>query len=98
MLPSTIATTDYHTGGEPFRIVADPPVPIPGRTVAERRARAMEDPAVQGPPAVLCSEPRRHADLYRGLLVPPADAGADLGGPLWQKDRVPTPGRHRTLA
>ncbi|HEX6151583.1 proline racemase family protein [Nocardioides sp.] len=27
MLPSTITTTDYHTGGEPFRIVADPPVP-----------------------------------------------------------------------
>ena len=46
MLPSTIQATDYHTGGEPFRIVADPPVPIPGRTVAERRARAIEDPAL----------------------------------------------------
>ena len=23
MLPSSIATTDYHTGGEPFRIVAE---------------------------------------------------------------------------
>ena len=53
----TIPATDYHTGGEPFRIVADPPVPIPGRTVAERRARAIEDPAVQGLRAVLCSEP-----------------------------------------
>ncbi len=41
MLPSTIPATDYHTGGEPFRIVANPPVPIPGRTVAERRARAL---------------------------------------------------------
>jgi len=39
--------TDYHTGGEPFRIVAAPPVRIPGRTVAERRARAIEDPDVQ---------------------------------------------------
>jgi hypothetical protein len=26
VLPSSIATTDFHTGGEPFRIVADPPV------------------------------------------------------------------------
>jgi proline racemase len=26
VLPSRIATTDYHTGGEPFRIVVDPPV------------------------------------------------------------------------
>ena len=79
MLPSTIAATDYHTGGEPFRIVADPPVPIPGRTVAERRARAIEDPAVQGLRAVLCSEPRGHADMYGGFVVPPDDGGADLG-------------------
>jgi proline racemase len=63
MLPSTIPATDYHTGGEPFRIVADPPVPIPGRMVAERRARAIEDPTVQGLRAVLCSEPRGHADM-----------------------------------
>jgi proline racemase len=48
MLRSAIPATDYHTGGEPFRIVTDPPVPIQGRTVAERRARAIEDPAVQG--------------------------------------------------
>jgi proline racemase/trans-L-3-hydroxyproline dehydratase len=68
VLPSTIATTDYHTGGEPFRIVADPPVPIPGRTVAERRARAIGDPAVQGLRAVLCSEPRGHADMYEHLF------------------------------
>src|SRR5690242_20807834 len=83
MLPSTIAATDYHTGGEPFRIVADPLVPILGRTVAERRARAMEDPAVQGLRAVLCSEPRGHADMYGGFIVPPDDDGADLGVLFW---------------
>ena len=33
MLLSTIATTDYHTGGEPFRIVSDPPVPVHQRNV-----------------------------------------------------------------
>ena len=42
-----IAATDYHTGGEPFRIVAEPPVALPGDTVADRRVRAMADPAVQ---------------------------------------------------
>lgn len=52
MLPSTIATTDRHTGGEPFRIVADPPVPIPGPT-AHRTGEhpfSMEphDPPVSG--------------------------------------------------
>src|SRR5947208_9381529 len=98
MLPSTIATTDYHTGGEPFRIVADPPVPIPGRTVAERRARAIEDPAVQGLRAVLCSEPRGHADMYGGFIVPPDDDGADLGVLFWHKDGFSTACGHGTIA
>jgi proline racemase len=69
MLPSTIPATDYHTGGEPFRIVADPPVPIPGRTVAERRARAIEDPTVQGLRAAhagrVTHEPASHLDRAR---------------------------------
>jgi proline racemase len=98
VLPSTIPTTDYHTGGEPFRIVADPPVPIPGRTVAERRARAIEDPAVQGLRAVLCSEPRGHADMYGGFVVPPDDDGADLGVLFWHKDGFSTACGHGTIA
>jgi proline racemase len=69
--PTTIATTDYHTGGEPFRIVVEPPVPIPGATVAERRALAIDDPEIQHLRAVLCSEPRGHPAMYGGLNVPP---------------------------
>jgi proline racemase len=98
MLPSRIATTDYHTGGEPFRIVADPPVPIPGRTVAERRALAITDPAVQGLRAVLCSEPRGHADMYGGFVVPPDDQGADLGVLFWHRDGFSTACGHGTIA
>src|ERR1043165_9387488 len=98
MLPSTIQATDYHTGGEPFRIVAEPPVPIPGRTVAERRARAIEDPAVQGLRAVLCSEPRGHADMYGGFIVPPDDQGAHLGALFWHKDGYSTACGHGTIA
>jgi proline racemase len=98
MLPATVTTTDYHTGGEPFRIVADPPVPIPGSTVAERRARAIEDADVQHLRALLCSEPRGHADMYGGLIVPPDDAGADLGVLFWHKDGFSTACGHGTIA
>jgi proline racemase len=98
VLPSRIVTTDYHTAGEPFRIVADPPVPIAGSTVAERRARAIEDPAVQELRALLCSEPRGHADMYGGLVVPPDDDTAHLGILFWHKDGFSTACGHGTIA
>jgi proline racemase len=98
VLPSRIETTDYHTAGEPFRIVVRPPVPLPGATVAERRARAIEDPGVQALRAVLCSEPRGHADMYGGFLVPPDDATADLGVLFWHKDGFSTACGHGTIA
>jgi proline racemase len=73
-------------------------VPIPGRTVAERRARAIEDPAVQGLRAVLCSEPRGHADMYGAFIVPPDDQGAHLGVLFWHKDGFSTACGHGTIA
>ena len=98
MLPSRISTVDYHTGGEPFRIVTDPPVALPGGTVADRRARAIDDPDVQALRAVLCSEPRGHADMYGGFVVPPDDAGAHLGVLFWHKDGFSTACGHGTIA
>jgi proline racemase len=98
VLPPTTATTDYHTAGEPFRIVADPPVPLPGVSVAERRVHAIGDPAVQELRAVLCSEPRGHADMYGGFVVPPDDDGADLGVLFWHKDGFSTACGHGTIA
>ncbi len=98
MLPSRIVSTDFHTGGEPFRIVAEPPLALPGATVAERRARAIQDPEVQALRALLCSEPRGHADMYGGFVVPPDDDSAHLGVLFWHKDGFSTACGHGTIA
>jgi proline racemase len=66
--------------------------------VADRRARAIDDPDVQWLRAVLCSEPRGHADMYGGLIVSPDDDGADLGVLFWHKDGFSTACGHGTIA
>lgn len=94
----TYRTLDYHCAGEPFRIVVDGLPEIPGRTVADRRQFAMNDPALQRIRALLCSEPRGHADMYGGFLTPPDDPGADVGVLFWHKDGFSTACGHGTIA
>nr|AYC79619.1 proline racemase [uncultured bacterium] len=91
-------TSDYHTAGEPFRIVAEPPLALVGDTVADRRARAINDADAQGLRQLLCFEPRGHADMYGAFLVPPDDAGAHLGVLFWHKDGFSTACGHGTIA
>jgi proline racemase/trans-L-3-hydroxyproline dehydratase len=93
-----VRTCDYHTAGEPFRIVLEGAPPLPGATVAERRARALADPQAQAVRRFLCHEPRGHADMYGGFLVEPDDGGADLGVLFWHKDGFSTACGHGTIA
>jgi proline racemase len=94
----TLMTTDYHTAGEPFRIVVAPPMALPGDTVADRRDRALSSPDAQALRELLCFEPRGHADMYGGFLVPPDDDGAHLGVLFWHKDGFSTACGHGTIA
>jgi proline racemase len=93
-----LRTTDYHTAGEPFRIVLAGAPELPGATVAERRERALADAEVQRVRRLLCHEPRGHADMYGCFLVPPDDDGAAFGVLFWHKDGFSTACGHGTIA
>ncbi|RVX42231.1 proline racemase [Nonomuraea polychroma] len=92
----TITTVDYHTGGEPFRIVTGGVAEIPGADVPARRSAAMED--FDDVRRLLCHEPRGHADMYGCFLVPPNDPGARFGALFWHKDGFSTACGHGTIA
>jgi proline racemase len=93
-----IAATDYHTAGEPFRIVAEGAVEIPGASVLERREHAASSEEVDRVRRLLCHEPRGHADMYGCFVVPPDDGGADFGVLFWHKDGYSTACGHGTIA
>ncbi|MEU2132070.1 proline racemase family protein [Streptomyces sp. NPDC018352] len=93
-----VPTTDYHTGGEPFRIVPEPPVAIEGATVAERRMFAIGNAGVDNLRKLLCFEPRGHADMYGGFITPPDDEGAHFGVLFWHKDGFSTACGHGSIA
>lgn len=94
-----ITTTDYHTAGEPFRIVSERVPELPGATVAEKRMHAIANTAgVDDLRQLLVNEPRGHADMYGGFITPPDDAGAHFGVLFWHKDGFSTACGHGTIA
>lgn len=93
-----VRATDFHTAGEPFRIVTAGVPDIPGATVRERRESARRSQAVETVRRLLCHEPRGHADMYGCFLVPPDDGGAHLGALFWHKDGYSTACGHGTIA
>jgi proline racemase len=97
-VPGEVSATDYHTAGEPFRIVTAGAPVLDGATVAERRERAARSDDAEAVRRLLCHEPRGHADMYGCFLVPPDDDGADLGVLFWHKDGYSTACGHGTIA
>ncbi len=95
-VPMRVTTTDYHTGGEPFRIVTGGVGPLHGRTVLERRAFARDH--LDRIRHLLVDEPRGHADMYGCFVTDPDDAGADLGVVFFHNEGYSTACGHGTIA
>jgi proline racemase len=94
--PARVSVADYHTGGEPFRIVTGGVPEVEGRTVLERRRYARE--RLDRYRRMLVFEPRGHADMYGCHVVPPNDEGADLGVVFFHNEGYSTACGHGTIA
>ena len=91
-----IETTDYHTAGEPFRIVTGGAPRLLGDSILGRRRDAGENhDAIR---RLLVNEPRGHADMYGCFVTEPNDPGADLGVVFFHNDGYSTACGHGTIA
>jgi proline racemase len=92
----SITTVDYHTGGEPFRIVTGGVEAPRGATILDKRRDALE--RLDHVRRLLMFEPRGHADMYGCFVVEPNDAEADLGVVFFHNAGYSTACGHGTIA
>jgi proline racemase len=93
---SAISAVDYHTGGEPFRIVTGGVEMPRGTTILEKRRDALD--RLDHVRRLLVYEPRGHADMYGCFVVDPEDDGADLGVVFFHNAGYSTACGHGTIA
>jgi len=91
-----VSTVDYHTGGEPFRIVVAGVDRIPGRRILDKRRHAQAH--LDDVRRLLVNEPRGHADMYGCFVTEPEDGGAELGVLFFHNAGFSTACGHGTIA
>ena len=91
-----VETVDYHTGGEPFRIVTGGVEPLTGSTILDKRRFAHDN--LDDARKLLVHEPRGHADMYGCFVTEPEDDGADLGVVFFHNEGYSTACGHGTIA
>ncbi|MFL5684927.1 MAG: proline racemase family protein [Chloroflexota bacterium] len=95
-LDRPIRTVDYHTAGEPFRIVTAGVPELEGRRILDRRRWAKDN--IDEVRRLLINEPRGHADMYGCFVTPPDDDWADLGVVFFHNEGYSTACGHGTIA
>jgi proline racemase len=91
-----VTTVDYHTAGEPFRIVTGGVPPLEGRSILDKRRFAAAE--LDHVRRLLVHEPRGHADMYGCFVTEPEDEGADLGVVFFHNAGYSTACGHGTIA
>ena len=91
-----IRTVDYHTAGEPFRIVTDGVDAPRGASILGKRRDAHD--RLDHVRRLLVHEPRGHADMYGCFVVEPDDGDADLGVVFFHNAGYSTACGHGTIA
>jgi proline racemase len=91
-----ITTVDYHTAGEPFRIVTGGVGSLEGRSILDKRRFAADE--LDHVRRLLVYEPRGHADMYGCFVTEPEDEGADLGVVFFHNAGYSTACGHGTIA
>jgi proline racemase len=91
-----VEAVDYHTAGEPFRIVTGGVPPPEGSTILEKRRDAAE--RLDAVRRLLVFEPRGHADMYGCFVTEPEDSGAHLGVVFFHNAGYSTACGHGTIA
>jgi len=93
---SIVSTVDYHTAGEPFRIISGGVPAIHGDTVLDKRLYAREN--LDHIRALVINEPRGHADMYGCFVIEPNDRDADFGVVFFHNAGYSTACGHGTIA
>jgi proline racemase len=91
-----IDAVEYHTAGEPFRIVSDGFGPVPGATMLEKRRYALEH--LDRFRRLVVNEPRGHADMYGCFVTEPVTEGAAFGALFFHNAGYSTACGHGTIA
>ena len=91
-----VETVDYHTAGEPFRIVTSDVGPIEGATVLDKRRFVRDN--LDDIRKLLVFEPRGHTDMYGCFVVPPDDEAGHLGVIFFHNEGYSTACGHGTIA
>jgi proline racemase len=91
-----IRAVDYHTAGEPFRIVTGGVDAPRGATLLDKRRDALD--RLDHVRRLLVHEPRGHADMYGCFVVEPNDGDADLGVVFFHNAGYSTACGHGTIA